>query len=345
MGVMIYLLTLIALNTTIMSETMSTTTEQQHGLGTIYFSNKPMNDKYDGAKKQFTSAESIYAKLVLNNGKTVKEAFKLADKVDGRPLVAIPFRVYLYFNGNKIAENNRGRYLLLRGDSKTATSLSFDIKPHPSTITSVFTEDYYPDGMVAAFLPFYDLYMSGNGKNFRQSGTYRVQVVLYNIPVDAFGNEDPKQRKEISVDFDYTHNPEDLEAIVQANDDAAGAMKTMAYTTNTLPAVFAHPAQSGQLSYDKITTILKRDMPWATLVKVAIGPGTGDEWEVEKDKFGLPRQKWFNRKIHIIYKHKDKCHIGTADLIQEYEGNGKYGELKLGYRSENDLLIDCALVK
>ena len=92
-------------------------------------------------------------------------------------------------------------------------------------------------------------------------------------------------------------------------------------------------------------SILKRDLPERTIMKVAIAPGAGPLWEIEKNDLGLPRQKWFNRKIHIAYKWSDKCYVGTVDLIQPYSGGGGYEKLQVGYTSEKDKIIDCSKVK
>lgn len=320
-------------------------TEDPFLYGRLYFSDKPFTNNHTGAKTAFTSHDQIYGRLEVNNGK-LAEVFGIPEKKDGKAVVTIGLKMLLYFGDKLITSNTVSKYLLLSPEDMTATAINFDVKPDPARMTSIFTLDFYRgDDVYDA--PLYYIHNVNAGANFKQPGKYIVRHIFYNAGVDAFGNEKKGLEKEVIADFAYEFSDSDLPAIIKAHKEASEKVKTLYFSVDKLPDVFAKPAkpEDPAVSYENIKSILKRDLPNRTIMKVAIGQGSGPVWEIEKNDLGLPRQKWFNRKIHIVYKREDKCYIGTVDLIEPYSGAGTYGKLQVGYTSEKDKIIDCSKVK
>lgn len=323
-------------------EEIKSITEDPFQYGRLYFSDKPFGDNHNGAKTQFSSHDKIYGRLEVNGGSLV-EVFGMPDKKEDKPVVSLGLKLHLYYNGQLVTRNTVSQYLLLPDGAKGKASINFDVKPDPALMSSIFPLDYYPSEHVYN-APLYYLHNVNEGAMFRKPGKYTVRHIFYNTAVDAWGNEKRGMEREVIADFEYEFNEADVPAIIKAHNEATAKIKSIYFSIDKLPEVFSHPAKA-EISYDKIKSILERDLPRRTILKAAIAQGTGPEWYIEKNELGLPRQKWFNRKIHIAYKYDSKCYVGTVDLIEPYSGAGGYGTLQVGYTSENDKLIDCSKIK
>jgi hypothetical protein len=320
-------------------------TEDPFLYGQLYFSDKPFGNNSNGARTGFTSHDAIYGRLEVNGGKFA-EVFGIPDKKDDKKVRTIGLRMQLYYGDKLISSSTASQYLLISDDDKEKRAINFDVKPDASKVSSVFPLDFYAGDYVYN-APLYYMHNVNEGANFKKPGKYTVRHIFFNKVVDAWGNEKKGLEREVIADFEYEYKESDVPAIIKAHKETTERVKAIFLSVDKLPEVFAHPAKvnDAEVTYEKIKTILKRDLPDRTIMKVAIAEGAGPLWEVEKNDLGLPRQKWFNRKIHIAYKWNDKCYVGTVDLIHSYTGGGGYGPLQVGYTSEKDKLIDCSKVK
>ena len=143
---------------------------------------------------------------------------------------------------------------------------------------------------------------------------------------------------------EYTGN--ELVSFKPANSKEADAfIDENAFTLDKLPKEFGSSKVSDpKVTPVKLAAILKRDLPERIILKSAIGEANGEVWGIAKNDLGIPRYRYFSPLIHIAYKRDGKCYVGTVELIEEYQGGGKYGSLKVGYAYTKSV-IDCGAVK
>jgi hypothetical protein len=78
-----------------------------------------------------------------------------------------------------------------------------------------------------------------------------------------------------------------------------------------------------------------------TLIKVAVR----SEWNVRKNEYDLPREKY--KLIQISYKSTvdGNCYLISNELIKDYEGGGKYGEISIFLGRDQGIQIPCENAK
>ncbi|RXK85319.1 hypothetical protein [Filimonas effusa] len=109
-----------------------------------------------------------------------------------------------------------------------------------------------------------------------------------------------------------------------------------------LPGEFAEKSYAfndPQLSKAAIIKFLPAN---AQVLKFVVGPG--DDYKVMKNELGIILYKQTARYIMVAYKDKTSgnCYYDNMIFERPYEGNGKYGSLKVRTNGER---IDCSKIK
>jgi hypothetical protein len=296
-------------------------------------------------KTIFTSGEYIYGSVDLG-GKTIKEFFKIPDP-KGDDEYAYLYYILEIKIGDEWPKENGWMYTLVKDADKEKTVLNFDVLPEPSKVTTVLsgTKDF-TTGLGAA--PLYEMIQN---QTFPKNGTYNIKVRFYYKSLDAYGNEQPKEKwPECTGSFSFAFNESDVPVLLKNNKEADAIAAENAFKMSRLPAIFSTPSKVNdpKVTPAKLAVILKRDRPERTMLKFVIGEVDGELWKIAKNDLDIPRYRYFTPYIHVAYKMDGKCYVGTVELIEDYLGGGKYGPLKVGSTSagnRTDNVIDCTKVK
>ncbi len=306
----------------------------------ITFSNEPLTNT--NGKTNFTSSEYIYGSVDLG-GKTIKEFFRIPDPKEGE-------HSYLYYIvefqvGNAWPTENGWQYTLIKETNETV--LNFDVLPEPSKVSTVLSgTKNFGSGLGAA-----PLYLMIRNQDFPKNGTYNIKIRFYYKSLDAYGNEQPKEKwPECKGSFSFAFDEIDVPVLLKNGKEADAIAAENAFKMSKLPAVFSAPSKVNdpKVTPAKLAAILKRDRPERTMLKFVIGEADGELWKIAKNDLDIPRYRYFTPYIHVAYKMDGKCYVGTVELIEEYLGGGRYGPLKVGFTSASnrkDNVIDCGKVK
>ncbi|MEO7308335.1 MAG: hypothetical protein ABIR78_07450 [Ferruginibacter sp.] len=311
--------------------------------GQIIFSNQ-LPVITSNIKTSFTSAEYIYGSVDLG-GKTIKEYFKIPDRKYNDE------HYYLYYSleikiGEAWPKTNSWNRTLIKDADINKTVLHFDVLPAPAKATTVLSGDpKFNYGLASG-----PLYQMVGQQVFKENGTYSIKVRIYYKSLDAYGNEEPQGKwPQCSGSFSFSFNEADLTALLKNSKEADALVTESAFVIDKLPKeFFGSKTSDPKVTAAKLAAILKRDLPSRTILKFAIGEGNGVLWGIEKNDLGIPRYRYFIPHIHVAYKINGKCYVGTVELIEDYQGGGRYGPLKVGPSSSsntNEPSIDCGKVK
>ena len=236
---------------------------------------------------------------------------------------------------------------LLKDGYKNNKWFNFDVLPEPAKATTVHcgTERFNTS---LFSVPLYHLFTNSN---FPENGEYRLVVKFYSETYDVWGKmEDVEKWPKLEEEFTFAFNEKDV-PMLKKNEAAADAViEENAFKMSELPGVFANPAKvnDANLTAAKIAAILKRDMPQRTVLKFALEPVSGPLWLIEKDDYGLIKQKYLSSYVNVAYKQDGNCYVGYLQLVQQYLGGGRYGTLQVGFTSNSirkDNAIDCVKIK
>ena len=310
---------------------------------TVSFSTAP--DSNANTKSSFSSAEFIYATLSLGD-KTVKEFFRLPEKVDNGQHHYIYYTIEAFLGDQRVGQNI-WNYAMIREEDHTNKILRLDVLPDPAKATTVIAgTEKFDFGLASA--PLYQLI---GRKLFGSAGNYKVIFWAYSRSIDVYGTEEPRNKwPTINSEFNFAFSLSDVPALLANQKLADIQVKENAFKLTAMPAIFKKPFKviDQKLSHAKIAAILKRDLPHRTTLKINMGEYTGAAWRIHKNSLGIPLYRYLQPSVHVVYKMNGKCHVGTVDLHEPYVGGGKYGALKVqhtsaGNRSDNQ--IACKLVK
>jgi hypothetical protein len=168
--------------------------------------------------------------------------------------------------------------------------------------------------------------------------------------MDGWGRElDSDKWPALEDRFEFDFHEEDIARVQKDFKDITEIIKENAFRYDKLPAEFSNSAviTDPKASNARILAIIKRDLPYRTILKIAIEK-TGTTWSIAKDEFNLPKYRYFYPTVWVAYKLDGKCYIGTVTLRETYTGGGTYGQLEVGFTSasnQKDRGIDCIKVK
>lgn len=311
--------------------------------GKMYFSNQPFENSNAGSKTSFTSNEYIYGRLEVS-GSTIKEAFKLRE-IKGHYFLVCEVEVLEDGKppeGYHISMNN---YILVPNENLDKNWVNFDILPEPTRATTLYsmTDDF------TAGYGYTPLYYMISPNYFPAGGNYHIKVKLFSRTLDAYDREeDQKKWPFIQEGFDFILRDEDIATLKKNSKATRALMEENAFRYDKLPPVFSNPGKltDPNATTAKVAAILKRDLPNRAILKFVAEQYSGTLWSIAKDDFGLPRYKYFNPHIWMVYKMDGKCYVGFVTLRQNYSGGGTYGSLEVAWTStKDDKGIDCAKIK
>ena len=314
--------------------------------GKIYFSNQPFTTSNAGSKNNFTSADYIYGRIELD-AQTINEAFRVFEPNENYPHAYFLYRVYIFHNGKEMGFNSSWNICLLKPEHKNNKWFNFDVLPEPAKATTVLCgTDRFTSALFS--VPLYHLFTNSN---FPENGEYRLVVKFYSETYDVWGKMEAVEKwPKLEEEFTFTFNEKDV-PMLKKNEAAADAViQENAFKMSKLPDVFTNPAKVNdvKLTVAKIAAILKRDMPHWAVLKFAIEPVSGPLWLIEKDDYGLIKQRYLSPYLHVAYKKDGNCYVGYLQLVEKYEAGGRYGPLQVGFTSSSmrkDNVIDCSKVK
>lgn len=277
----------------------------------IIFSSVKMNAGTDGTKTSFQEGENIFARIALD--KPVK-SFINTD-MDA---------IYLMLN-YKIDDEDEGYMITLEPSNfdKNSNILDFDV-----VASSSFATTYYRDLSLPSFIKKAMENVSPNGK------------VEFKIKLDSYAGSFTLQKKSDAsftqwIDPICEHSKQMMdEKNVQKNE--ANMKKE-----DKLPEEFHKPSGKFDDPELSIANIRKYLSEKFHVDKIVIGPGF--DYDVRKDTDGLISSKVTHR--YILFSYKDdktgKCYYNACLFYREYEGGGKYGNLRYSYDDYPVLLTNC----
>lgn len=310
--------------------------------GKILFSGSPFTGSSSAGKSSFNSNEFIYGRLELS-GNSIKEAFKLKETTRHYFLVC---EMEVLKDGEPVGYHlSRNNYILLPNENLDKTWLNLDILPEPTRATTLYsmTDDF------TAGYGYTPLYSMINPDYFPSAGTYRLNVKIFSRTLDAYDREEDQEKWPfIQEGFDFILREADIATLKKNGKATSDFMNENAFRYDKLPPVFSNPGKltDPNATTAKVAAILKRDLPERTILKFVAEQYSGTQWHIAKDDLGLPRYKYFNPHIWMVYKADGKCYVGYITLRQVYSGGGTYGPLEVAWTStKDDRGIDCVKVK
>jgi hypothetical protein len=312
--------------------------------GKIYFSNLPFTgNSPNTTKTNFTSAENIYARLEIPSG-TIKEAFKIREDNKTTPFVKCSLTVLR--GGEVIHYGTTTDHILVTDEFKNSNFLNFDILPEPAKATTLYSMlDDFSAGY--GFNPISGLIINGRWPD----GDYTVRVRIFTETFNAYGSLQSEDKwPALEGEFNLKFREDDAVKIIADTKLISEKTVENAFRYEKLPDVFSNPGKltDPNATSAKIAAILKRDLPERQILKWVAESYNGPYWHIAKDDYGLPKYKYFNPHIWMVYKINGKCYVGDATLRQDYSGGGTYGALHVGFTSAGnvpDRGIDCSKVR
>ncbi len=325
---------------------LKTPRENYTAEGKIYFSDKPFGESNAGAKSSFSSGEFIYAHMELQGG-TIREVFKIKEPSKPEPYPYLMYDCIILKDGEQVGSSHNNNYVLLKPDDLQRSWINFDVLPEPSKATTLFSmlEDF------SAGLGFVPLYHMIDQDHFPEAGKYTVQVRFFYRSQNAWGKEEDSDKWPELIDkFEFNFKEADIASLTKNKTAATETLRENAFRYDKLPAVFSNPAviTDPKATNAKIAAILKRDLPYRTILKFAVEKTSGTLWSIAKDDYGLPKYRYFNPHVYVAYKTDGSCYVGNVTLRENYSGGGTYGPLEVGFTSASgvqDKGIDCAKIK
>ncbi len=320
-----------------------TATSLAQNNGTVKFNNVPFTNGTEAGKTSFKSNEFIYGRVEL--GKPVKEDFKVVEPDELTNPYVLIFRFKIEFTDKSgkryVDDSDYGDFVYVKPEDLSKTYINIDVLPDPALASNIFC-------MVSNFkgghfsCPVYNV-----GFNQYQNNSvvnYRIQIVG---GTNVRNNSKNPEMPSVSGDFSITINHADYEKYKQNGDLSDKKIAAEGMNLSNLPPIFSKPFKTTdpKLTAAKLSAILKRDYPHRKVLKMALDSDGGQLWLIAKNDFGIPRYRYFNGILQIAYQEDGVCKVGKVELIENYLGGGKYGQLTADYPSGYDRKINCAAVK
>jgi hypothetical protein len=310
---------------------------------TMYFSDKPFGSGHENSKTSFESADAIYGRIELDK-QALQEAFRFPK--DGGPTLRnkndyfLNYALGLYKDGERVAYwGNNHNYIYVFEDQKGKTSFNFDIAPGVNNPSSRISPD---NDFESYFFPFYSHLIQP--KNFPDNGEYTVMVLLYNQTLNAWGkDEDPAKWPLVAGEFKYKFDTKDIANLKNTGEETKNKMNTV--RVDKLPDYFTNLVKvvDPALSVAKVTPMIKKYLVGYEIFKIAMEPST-TMWTVVKNDLGILSYRYVTGYYKIVYKKDGKCALGSVRILQDYIGNGKYGNPYCKFWGDEGV-IECSKIK
>jgi|GEM_PF-2658679 len=283
----------------------ATSSINKSGKVDIYFSKAKFNGTTQGAITEFAEGDNIYGHIVFP--KPMKEY--VSDNT-------ITFDV-----GCKQADQDNYVVYYVKIDAtkinQDAKELDFDVLAKPSEASTLYADRMLAPSIIA-------MVMQTSVPGVKTEFNWRIEDLQGNFfltmkSAKSFaGFVDPIQKKANSMSLD---------------DDAMKAALPEEFSQKSY--AFTDP----QLSKANIIKFLPENIE---VLKFVVGPG--DDYKVMKNELGIIVYKQTARYIMVAYKDKKtgNCYYDNVIFERPYEGNGKYGSLKVRTNGER---IDCSKIK
>ncbi len=310
----------------------------------IYFSSQPFTRGHEGAKANFHSGEFIYGRLELQ-GKTLKEAFQL-DNIKKGPYFLKLF-VASYKDNQQQGGTNTNTAIRIEENEINNNWLNFDVLPDPAIARSYmgYYNEYESGEAEFTKIRMGPMYEIIEQRMFPANGVYTIYT-QFNFPAkDGWGNKLPeKQWPMAEGSFTFSFYSKDVASI--NNNKKLCWELSKKQIVDKLPDYFIKPltVSDPSVTVAKVTPVIKNHLGSGyQVLKVAIQPAES-MWSIVKNDLGLITQRYVTGYYGIVYKTDTGCKLGSVRILQDYGGNGKYGNLYCKFwGDEGD--IDCSKVK
>jgi hypothetical protein len=317
-------------------------------LGKIYFDNKPFTANTTENKTTFKTSDYIYARLQLKSG-TVKDALKILPKKEPTDFYSFNYIAVLYKNKKEVYSNQVAwHHCLLRDADLDKNYLDIDILPNPGNLQTIMAPLVdFANGKGPA-----PLYTAVQRQDFKEEGTYKVDIIIQNETVDVWGNREKEDKwPTFEADFDLNFSNADVAALIandkKATENAAAAFEKIAAKSQPLHEGWSLKSGAPVASYSaaKYNQQYSKFYPTVKIVKTYMKPDNG--WSVIKDNDNiLPIYKYSSQWVTYFCKTTDgKCYYHTCNLRQNYEGGGRYGAAFLAVFDSEITYVDCEKMK
>lgn len=283
----------------------------------------------DAATKKLKKASLFFSKSKFPSGAQAGVTdFQEGDNIYARIVFPQPIKEYLEEDGTLTfdvsykqpgQDNYSVNYVKIDASkiNKDAKLLDFDVLAKPSEATTLFADYMQAPSLIAMAMQNAD------------SG----QKTEFNWKVKDLEGAFTLKMKSIKTFADFIKPIQQKANSFQKDSEAMKA---------ELPGEFAQKSyafEDPQLSKANILKFLPAN---TEILKFVIGPG--NDYKVMKNELGIILHKQTERYIMAAYKDKKSGNCFYDNMIFErpYEGNGKYGNLKLRTNGER---IDCNKIK
>lgn len=304
----------------------------------IVFSSAPFKEGDGVLSNNFTSANRIYAKLVVAKG-TLKDVLKIADNDDG-------IKIYLVLYNEAGEELKKfvsiAEIFSLTGAQANSKSITLDILPDPANFSSGKQSDFYVGGAFA---------YGHNQYNFTRNGIYKVRLFVTNEKVDDWGKPIYGDDIIFPNSFTYNFSAKDAAGIVkEASEVNDFKQNTIKNSITALPKQWTEKSSTLVMGFTqaKLITMYENSftdkMDAHTVVKFHASASNGG-WTTVNNDFGIPIYRYSNQwhTIFIKYANGKTCFYQGFGLRQPYNGGGTYGQAIIDKNEYH--MVDCGQMK
>ncbi|WP_440134182.1 hypothetical protein [Chitinophaga sancti] len=287
------------------ANTTTSTVNKKMGQVNIYFSKTRFGEGTTGASSDFTEGDYIYGRIVFP--KPLKEY--VSDNT-------ITFDV-----AHKEADDDDYNVNQVKIDvtkaNQEANQLDFDVLADPKQATTLYADHLQAPSLIVMVMQYiqpgvkteFNWKVEGLEGTFylttKNTQSFAAFVAPIQQKANSFAQNDDAMKADLPEEFDQPSH------------------------------AFADP----QLSKANILKYLPANIE---VLKFVVGPG--DDYKVMKNALGVILYKQTDRYIMVAYKDKKtgNCYYDNVIFERPYEGNGKYGSLKVRTNGER---IDCSKIK
>jgi hypothetical protein len=299
--------------------------------GAIYFSTEANVVAAKNAADFFKSNQTIYGKLVLNEG-TLKNYFKIPEKdaVKKRPYNFLYYITELWKGGEMIKSNSQVWTTCFVADEFLEKNyFNFDILPNPDNVQTVLKplDDFTGGSSGASLINWVDQY------TFSTEGVYTIKIKFTYPQTDVWGKRtDEKTWPTITNEFTLNFSNSDVPALLAKKSKINDAAAWVIIKAQPMPLVWAarsNPVNSSH-SADGIKTAYKTALSYwgndVTVIKLYADGGSGTT--IIKDNYGLPVRKSYNQQYVAFCKKTSTGHCFYQDfyIFNQYSGAGTYSK-------------------
>ena len=288
-------------------------TDVAKSVKTIRFSSTKFSDTQSGESK-FIEGDNIFARIELD--KPIKS---FVDKSLGAIMLGLNYKkddgnesFVFYLDANNFDQNSK--------------TLDFDV-----IAASAVASTYYVNITLPSFLKKAMENVAANGK------------IEFTIELDAYVGSFTLQKK-TDASFVKWIDPICEHAKQMMAQKEVERSESKMQKEDKLPEAFHKPSEKFNDPELSVANIRKHLSEEFHVDKIVVGPGA--DYDVRKDDNGLITSKVTHRYILFSYKDEKtgKCYYNACYFYRDYEGGGKYGDLKYSYDVYPVLLTNCSEV-